>query len=95
MSIINNVAVYTSAKKIEYFNVKDTKTNTTYGPFPFEVGINSDDYIYNGDKGRLEFQTGGLSIYIASRGGWYSLGISGKLESKTYTFSSSSSAEPM
>lgn len=92
ISILDNVAAYIKGKKIEYFYVKDTAKGITHGPFPYAVGDTADNYAYEGSKGQINKQTGGLSIYINN--GYYNFLSSGKLESKTYTTSSASSGEP-
>lgn len=92
ISILDNVAAWIKGKKMEYFYVKDTAEGITHGPFPYAVGDTADNYVYEGSKGQINKQTGGLSIYINN--GYYNFLSSGKLESKTYTMSSSASGEP-
>ena len=93
ISILDNVAAFIKGKKMDYFYVKDTNTGITHGPFPYAVGDTVDSYVYQGSKGVISRQTGGLSIYVGN--GFYGFLSSGKLESKTYTMSSASSGEPM
>ena len=94
ISILDNVAAFIKGKKMDYFYVKDTNTGITHGPFPYAVGDTADSYTYQGSKGIISWQTGGLSIYVGN--GFYDFLNSGKIESKTYTMSSASGfGEPM
>ena len=92
ISILDNVAAFIKGKKMDYFYVKDTNTGITHGPFPYAVGDTVGSYAYQGSKGVISMQTGGLSILIGN--GHYGFLSGGKLESKTYTMSSASSGEP-
>lgn len=93
ISILDNVAAFIKGKKMDYFYVKDTKTGITHGPFPYAVGDTADSYTYQGSKGVIDWGTSGLSILVGN--GLYKFLSAGKLESKTYTMSSASAAEPL